>query len=107
MPNTTTTLNPGSGGDVMDETLVTQSDGVTSAKRPRVVTGGDNGELQTYKTGSGVSRVAADVVDAELIQRLEILTQEQRRTNVIMRMLLMAATGQYPSIEEVDGLTDE
>jgi hypothetical protein len=41
MSNTTTTLNPGSGGDVMDESLVTQSDGSTQAKRPRVVIGGD------------------------------------------------------------------
>lgn len=46
-PNdTTTTLNPGVGGDVMDESLVTQEvDGLTAAKRPRVVLGGDGGEL--------------------------------------------------------------
>lgn len=41
--DTTTTLNPGSGGDTMDESLVTQSDGVTQAKRPRVVIGGNAG----------------------------------------------------------------
>lgn len=45
-PNDTTTqLNTGSGGDLMDESLVTQADGVTAAKRPRVVLGDDNGEL--------------------------------------------------------------
>lgn len=39
-PNDTTTeLNPGSGGDTMDETSVVQSDGETSAKRPRVDVG--------------------------------------------------------------------
>lgn len=41
MSDTTTTLNAGSGGDVMDESLVTQSDGATQAKRPRVVIAGD------------------------------------------------------------------
>lgn len=34
--DTTTTLNQGSGGDKMDESLVTQSDATTTAKRPRV-----------------------------------------------------------------------
>lgn len=42
--DTTTTLNPGSAGDVMDESLVTQEDG-TEAKRPRVVLGDDDGAL--------------------------------------------------------------
>lgn len=43
MADTTTTLNTGSGGDVMDETSALQSDGLTTAKRPRVVLGGDAG----------------------------------------------------------------
>jgi hypothetical protein len=43
MSDTTTTLNSGSGGDSMDESLVAQSDAVTQAKRPRVVIGGDAG----------------------------------------------------------------
>lgn len=43
MSDTTTTLNPGAAGDKMDESQVLQSDGVTSAKRPRVVIGGDAG----------------------------------------------------------------
>ncbi len=43
MSDTTTTLNPGSSGDVLDETLALQSDGVTQAKRPRVVIGGNTG----------------------------------------------------------------
>ncbi len=45
MSDTTTTLNAGSGGDKMDESLITQSDGVTQAKRPRVVSGDDDGNL--------------------------------------------------------------
>lgn len=42
MSDTTTTLNPGSGGTVMDESLVTQSDGSTQAHRTRVVIGADD-----------------------------------------------------------------
>ena len=47
-PNdTTTTLSPAAapGGDVMDETLVTQSDGHTEAKRERVVPTFDDGTI--------------------------------------------------------------
>lgn len=34
--DSSTTLNPGVGGDVLDESSVVQSDGSTVAKRPRV-----------------------------------------------------------------------
>lgn len=43
MADTYTTLNPGVGGDKMDETAVVI--GGVSVKRPRVVVGGDDGEL--------------------------------------------------------------
>lgn len=43
--DSTTELNPGSGGSKMDESIVTQSDGITTAKRTRVVLGSDSGEL--------------------------------------------------------------
>lgn len=36
MSDTTTQLNVGSGGDLMDESAVVQNDGTTTAKRPRV-----------------------------------------------------------------------
>lgn len=39
MADTVTTLNPGAAGDSMDETLATQADGITAAKRPRVQVG--------------------------------------------------------------------
>lgn len=61
MADTTTVLNVGSGGDKMDESSVLQSDGVTSAKRPRVVIGGDagfgtaNDLVQPVVTDPGVS----------------------------------------------------
>lgn len=34
--DTFTELNAGSGGDIMDESLVTQADGVQQAKQPRI-----------------------------------------------------------------------
>lgn len=37
--DTTTTLNPGVGGDVMDESSVVQADGSTTVKRTRVDVG--------------------------------------------------------------------
>lgn len=43
--DTTTELFSGSGGDKMDESLVTQADGSTQAKRPRIVLGTDTGAL--------------------------------------------------------------
>lgn len=45
--DTTTTINAPTvaGGDRMDESIVTQSDGTTQAKRPRVVVGDDLGRL--------------------------------------------------------------
>jgi hypothetical protein len=57
MSDTTTTLNAGSGGDSMDESLATQSDGITTAKRPRVVLGGDTG----YTSANGVNDIVQPV----------------------------------------------
>ena len=37
--DSTTVLNPGLGGDTIDDTLVVQSDGTTQAKRSRVEIG--------------------------------------------------------------------
>ncbi len=59
----TTTLSAGIGGDSMDESLVTQSDGATSAKRPRVVLGFDDGRLLDPVVSGG--RVAVPVYDAQ------------------------------------------
>lgn len=58
MADATTTLNPGTGGDSMDESLVTQPSG-PSAKRPRVVIGGDSG-TSTNQTNDLVQPVSAD-----------------------------------------------
>lgn len=40
-----TTLNPGQGGDSMDQTGVRQPDGAANRKRPRIVPAHDSGEL--------------------------------------------------------------
>lgn len=44
MADASTTLNPGAGGDVLDESLVDRSDG-TSVKRARVALGDDAGNV--------------------------------------------------------------
>ena len=68
-PNdTTTTLNAGTGGDKMDESLVVQSDGATSAKRPRVVLGDDTGNL--YDRDHPVPTADRDLRAAAERQRL-------------------------------------
>jgi len=65
--DTTTTLNAGSGGDVMDESSVYQSDGVTIAKRPRVVLGDDDGNLLG---GGGLPLKTADNEIAEALTQI-------------------------------------
>lgn len=89
-PNdTTTTLNSGSGGDLMDESLVTQEDG-TEAKRPRVVLGGDDGSLAAFATDAE-SRVGLVVVlDAGSRAVLDELLVAQRKTNDLLELLLEA-----------------
>lgn len=58
--DTTTLLNPGVGGDTMDESLVLQSDAVTSAKRPRVVIGGNAGYDTAEEVNDLVQPVSED-----------------------------------------------
>jgi hypothetical protein len=77
--NATTQLNPGAGGDLMDESLVvqaplsTQAVG-TSAKRPRVVPGGDDGSLQTFEAKG--DRTEGHVQDASVRRLLESILEE-------------------------------
>lgn len=71
--DTTTTLNAGSAGDNMDETLVTYIDttGVqTTTKRPRVILGGDDGSLIDKMTlRDGV--FCLPTYDDDLVSRLD------------------------------------
>lgn len=73
MADTTTTLNPGTGGDVMDESLVTQISGTQQAKRPRVVLGNDAGQIVD----------ATDIVTA-----LQLVLRELRAHTVLLQALM-------------------
>jgi hypothetical protein len=94
MADTTTTLNAGSGGDVMDESLVTQADG-TEAKRPRVVPGSDDGDLQSFQVGP--AGTAAWSHDPEVVTLMTGLIEEQKTTNALLQMVLMQLSGEIPS----------
>jgi len=61
MADATTTINAPTvpGGDKLDESLITQSDGVTQAKRPRVAIGDDKGRLYDACNPMPVQDVAA------------------------------------------------
>lgn len=87
--DTTTTLNTGTGGDVMDESLVTQSDGVTEAKRPRVVPGGDDGSIQTFSDTGVFEETAADVRDREVVELMrESVMLQRRMVGLLTRMCM-------------------
>jgi hypothetical protein len=79
--DTKTTLNPGTGGDDMDESLVIQSDGVTAAKRPRVVMGLDDGRL--IHLGN-----ALPVTDPDVVGVLKEIRDDMR----VIRLLLEGIT---------------
>lgn len=84
MADATTTLNPGTGGDVMDESLVQQSSG-TNAKRPRVVLGSDVGGLTDPQ---------------QIVLLLEQLVVESRAQTVLLQALL-STSAQPLSMDEI------
>lgn len=88
MADTTTTLNPGVGGDTMDESLVTQAGG-TSAKRPRVVVGNDLGQL---------------IDEQQTIDTLRLVLMEMQRQTELMRLLLSNLTSTAVSLDELDAI---
>jgi hypothetical protein len=77
--DTTTTLYPGVGGDSMDESLVTQSDGATQAKRARVDVGAD-GQL-TSKSNP------LPVESAEAIRLLASIAEDARAIRQILELI--------------------
>lgn len=101
--DTTTSLNAGVGGDVMDESLVTQFDGTTQAKRPRVVPGGDDGSLQAFDHDGLQNRAA--VVDRQAVILLREILLEMRRHTALLHYL----TAQFESgltRDDVDDLLE-
>jgi hypothetical protein len=86
IPNdTSTVLNPGVGGDTMDESTVTQVTTGTATKRARVAVGGDDGALQTF-TEVG-SDVAADVNDKQVLAALNELVLITRAMTGYMKLI--------------------
>lgn len=84
--DTTTTLNPGSGGDAMDESLVTQSDGATLAKRPRVDVGYQSSD---GKTGRLVDESRGlPVRDETARTHLEQMAEEMRAIRMMLEAFL-------------------
>lgn len=68
--STTTTLNPGTGGDAMDETSVTQADGSTVAKRANVAVGFSASDPQDRIVGSSFPLPTADGPALEALERI-------------------------------------
>lgn len=87
--DTTTELNAGTGGDIMDESLVLQADGTTEAKRPRVVPGFDDGSLQSHERRGTI--VEAAVIDEEARHLLQRIHHESRKQTALLRLLLAHA----------------
>lgn len=83
MADTTTVLNPGTGGDVLDESSVQQISG-TAAKRPRVVVGNDQGQL---------------LDPSLLLLALEQIIRELRAQTILLQVLTSQTTTQF-SLEE-------
>ena len=88
MSDTTTQLNPGSGGDLMDESLVTQADRVTQAKRPRVVQGFDDGTLAASTTNRAGEKVPVISLGDAVIHTLEAMSEKQDRIIELLEMLV-------------------
>lgn len=85
--DTTTTLSPPSqaGGDAMDESLVTQSDGATQGKRPRVDVGYRSDDL----AGRLVSKdLPLPVEMPEMLFLLAQLLEEVKKTNFMLAAAL-------------------
>lgn len=69
---TTTTLNPGAGGDALDERTVTQADGSTQAKRAVVAIAGHNGSdnVQPVASDPGESPMSLPTIGTALVSDL-------------------------------------
>lgn len=95
--NTTTTLNANvTAGDVMDERLITQEDGATSAKRAVVALGHSDSRL----VGEDQPLASSDV---DVKQLLGMILEETRA----MRMLLEMALDETSSTSAVETSTAE
>lgn len=83
MADTTTVLNPGVGGDILDESSVVQTDGVTVAKRPRV---------EVALAGDGTPRLVGSdfqlpTHDERVLVVLSSILEEMRAIRLLMESL--------------------
>lgn len=95
--DTTTELNPGTGGDVMDESNVLEPSFATGAapasvgKRPRVVLGGQKSReaiIEPIQDGEGY---ALPVVDLEARALLAQILESDQRTRELLEILVANA----------------
>lgn len=85
--DTTTVLNPGVGGDSMDEALVTQADGATTGKRPRVDVGFQtDGEDQRHRVVSRMSPLPIE--DGDSHEFLRQMAEDMRALRIMVQKLL-------------------
>src|ERR1051326_2262866 len=92
MSNDTESQLPyGEYGGAVDDSSVTQnsdsSKDTLSAKRPRVVPGGDDGSLQFFKSINGIS--ASSVYNSEMQHLLQRYLVEARRVKSLYHLLLV------------------
>jgi len=92
-PNDATTiLNPGVGGDTMDESSVTQNntDGsTTTAKRARVVMGFDDGTLLGHQGDNGLG-VPAQTWDEDANNKLDDILLHMKVQTGLLKLIASA-----------------
>lgn len=91
----------------MDESLVTQFDGTTTAKRARVVNTFDDGSIQTPVKEANRSAISAAVADLSARDKLDaILVQLQVQTGLLKHIAtqLGAEIGSDEELQEFGSL---
>lgn len=95
--DTTTTLNSGTGGDVLDESNVLEASFTTGAapasvgKRPRVVIGGQDERASLIEPLRDVSGFALPVVDVEARRMLAEMHASMARIEEMIAAYVTAA----------------
>ena len=97
--DTTVELNPGSGGDSMDESNILVADFATGGapasigKRPRVVLGAEQDRTGIEPVRESSTLNGLPVVDAELRQMLRGMLDQRRRRLELLESLAVRALG--------------
>lgn len=97
--DTTTVLNPGVGGDSMDESRIIEQNLTTGAvdlvgKRPRVCIGGEiERDVIVEPENEGDGSYSLPVVDRDVRQRLANIEAQMTRIADLLEVLVTSATG--------------